>query len=499
MSEKKPYQVLALKYRPMTFEEMVGQKAVVRTLQNAITSNRVGQAYLFSGTRGVGKTTAARILAKALNCAHGPTPTPCNACEFCLEINEDHSVDYMEIDGASNRGIDDIRNLRELVKYKAMRSRTKIITIDEVHQITKDGFNALLKTLEEPPENTVFIFATTEFTKVPATIVSRCQPFEFRRVAERDIIDHLAFVARKEGLTISPLGLGLIASAADGSVRDSLSLLDQAVAFCGETVDDEALREILGTVNRELLFEFSSAVLGGRSDQVFPLVEKVFDSGYDFRAFGKELIQHFRNLLVVRSMPRAEDVLLVDADEMNRLRAEAQKATDEELLRLLQALQAGEAGLRFSSDPQIALEILLVKLCHFGKLVPLKDLLRDFEPMKRADGPIPAGPTSPPGPSRPAPPAMTPPPPFPRAVPAGEKTPVFPAAGTAPERPASRPPGRPAVPPETRRPAPAGPPRRDGETTAAVEDPNVQMFLRGMKGRVVSVEPMKGLRNGEED
>ncbi|MBM3312750.1 MAG: DNA polymerase III subunit gamma/tau [Candidatus Aminicenantes bacterium] len=493
MSEKKPYQVLARKYRPMTFEEMVGQKAVVQTLQNAITSNRVGQAYLFSGTRGVGKTTAARILAKALNCAHGPTPTPCNACEFCLEINGDHSVDYMEIDGASNRGIDDIRNLRELVKYKAMRSRTKIITIDEVHQITKDGFNALLKTLEEPPENTVFIFATTEFTKVPATIVSRCQHFEFRRVSGRDIIDHLAFVARKEGLTVSPFGLGLLASAADGSVRDALSLLDQAVAFCGETVDDDALREILGTVNRELLFEFSSAILGGRSDEVFPLVEKVFDSGYDFRAFGKELIQHFRNLLLVRSMPRAEDVLLFDADEMNRLRAEAQKATDEELLRYLQALQAGEAGLRFSSDPQIALEILLVKLCHFGKLVPIKDLLREFEPMKKA-GQIP-----PPAPSRPSSPVASPPPAFPKPAPAGEKAPAFPRAAPASERPVSRPTGRPAVPPETPRPAPAGPPRRDAETAAAVQDSNVQMFLRAMKGRVVSVEPMKGLRNGEEE
>jgi len=489
------YLVLARKYRPKTFEEMVGQKAVVRTLQNAIKSDRVAQAYLFSGMRGVGKTTAARILAKALNCGRGPTPTPCNACDFCREIDDDHAVDYLEIDGASNRGIDDIRSLRELVKYKALRSRTKIIYIDEVHQITKDGFNALLKTLEEPPENTVFIFATTEFQKVPATIVSRCQHFEFKRASQREIMDHLAVVAEKEGLTISPYGLGLIAAAADGSLRDSQSLLDQAVAFCGERVEDEALKEILGTINRDLLFAFSSAVLAEQADRVFPLIEKVLDSGYDLRAFAKELIQHFRNLLVVRTMSRPEDILLFNPEDMNRLRAEAEKAEDEELLRYLQALQAGEPNLRYSSNPQITLETLLVKLCHFRKLVPLKELIRDLEPAKKALGradlasaPPPAGRND-----GPAVPAVTTRKPFSgrEPKPAGQTGASW---GRPSDRPAP-PPAPPVMPPPSR---PAGPPR-DGQTEAARKDPNVKMFLERMKGRIVSVEPTKGRREGGEE
>ncbi|MCK4759578.1 MAG: DNA polymerase III subunit gamma/tau, partial [Candidatus Aminicenantes bacterium] len=203
------YLIYARKYRPQTFEEMIGQKPIVRTLQNAIKNNRVAQAYIFSGMRGVGKTTAARILAKALNCQQGPTPTPCNKCEFCKEINEDHSIDVLEIDGASNRGIDDVRSLREGVKYKPIRSRYKVIIIDEVHMLTREAFNALLKTLEEPPPHTVFIFATTEFHKVPATIVSRCQHFEFKKISQKEIIKHLIDITQKEKIEVSSYGLNL--------------------------------------------------------------------------------------------------------------------------------------------------------------------------------------------------------------------------------------------------------------------------------------------------
>ena len=198
------YEIFARKYRPKTFEEVIGQKSVVQTSQNAITSGRIAQAYLFSGVRGTGKTTVARVLAKALNCVNGPTPQPCNKCEFCTAINEDRAIDVLEIDGASNRGIDDIKALREALKYRAIYTRYKVIIIDEVHQITKEGFNALLKTLEEPPAKTVFIFATTEFNKVPPTIVSRCQHFEFRKISHKDIINHLMEITRKEGITVTP-------------------------------------------------------------------------------------------------------------------------------------------------------------------------------------------------------------------------------------------------------------------------------------------------------
>jgi DNA polymerase-3 subunit gamma/tau len=335
------YEVFARKYRPKTFEDMIGQKPIVQTLQNAIRADRVAQAYLFSGMRGVGKTTAARILAKALNCQSGPTPTPCNVCEFCREIMEDRSLDVLEIDGASNRGIDDIRALRDAVKYKAMRGRYKIIIIDEVHQVTGPAFNALLKTLEEPPDNTIFIFATTEFHKVPPTIVSRCQHFEFKKVAQGKIINHLQMIATKEEITISPSGLALIANASEGSIRDALSLLDQAVAFCGNAVADGDLKEILGTINTDLLFEFSTAIFDERADRIFGLVEKVMDSGYDLRPFYKELVHHFRNLLLVSTIEKPGDLLFASAEELARLKDEARKVSGEEQKEWYQKLWPG--------------------------------------------------------------------------------------------------------------------------------------------------------------
>ncbi len=380
------YLILARKYRPQTFEDMVGQRSVVQTLQNAIRTKRVTQAYLFSGMRGTGKTTAARILAKALNCVEGPTPTPCNVCEECLAIVEDRSLDVLEIDGASSGGIDQIRTLRESLKYKPIHSRTKVIIIDEVHQVTGPAFNALLKTLEEPPANTVFIFATTEFNKVPATIVSRCQHFEFKKISRKEIINHLMDIAKKENITISPNGLGLIADASEGSLRDAQSLLDQAVAFSGELVNDDELKEILGSISADLLYEGSSAVLDERPEAVFPFVDRLVEGGTDLRVFFKEFIEHFRNLLLARSVEDARDILALNGAELERLRAEAGKASAEDLLRHLLALQQAEAGLRYSSHPRIFLESLLVKLCHFRKLVPLADLLAEVEALQGAAG-----------------------------------------------------------------------------------------------------------------
>ncbi len=380
------YLIFARKYRPQTFEDMVGQRSVVQTLQNAIRTKRVTQAYLFSGMRGTGKTTAARILAKALNCVEGPTPTPCNVCEECVAIVEDRSLDVLEIDGASSGGIDQIRTLRESLKYKPIHSRTKVIIIDEVHQVTGPAFNALLKTLEEPPANTVFIFATTEFNKVPATIVSRCQHFEFKKISRKEIINHLMDIAKKENITISPNGLGLIADASEGSLRDAQSLLDQAVAFSGEVVNDEELKEILGSISADLLYEGSSAVLDEKPEAVFPFVDRLVEGGTDLRIFFKEFIEHFRNLLLARSVDDARDILALNGAELERLRAEAGKAGAEDLLRHLLAIQQAEAGLRYSSHPRIFLESLLVKLCHFRKLVPLADLLAEVEALQGSTG-----------------------------------------------------------------------------------------------------------------
>jgi DNA polymerase-3 subunit gamma/tau len=377
------YLIYARKYRPKTFEEMIGQKPIVQTLQNAIKNDRVAQAYIFSGMRGVGKTTAARILAKALNCKQGPTPTPCNKCEFCQGINEDRSIDVLEIDGASNRGIDEVRSLREGVKYKPIHSRYKVIIIDEVHQLTDPAFNALLKTLEEPPPHTVFIFATTEFHKVPKTIVSRCQHFEFKKISQRDIINHLIDITQKEKIEVSSYGMNLIADAADGSLRDAQSLLDKAVAFSGEIIRDEDLKEVLGTISREILFAFSGAILEERPDEIFSLVEKVIEYGYDLRFFFRELIQHLRNLLLVKSIPDPQDLLPLNEEEINDLKKEAEKASKEEILRYLVVLQQGEQELKYSSHPRIYLEVFLVKLCHFKQIADLKDIIKDIEELKK--------------------------------------------------------------------------------------------------------------------
>jgi len=397
------YVIFARKYRPKTFGEMVGQTAVVQTLQNAIKAGRVGQAYIFAGMRGTGKTTVARILAKALNCQHGPTPTPCNMCEFCREIDGDRSVDVLEIDGASSRTVDDIGPIRDTAKYKPIHSRYKIIYIDEVHMLSAHAFNALLKTLEEPPERTVFIFATTEFHKVPATIISRCQHFEFKKISQKGIINNLLGIAREEKITISPTGLSLIAQAAEGSLRDAQSLLDQAVAFSGEVIQDDDLKVILGTISREILFECSSMILDQAPDGVFSLVEKVMEKGYDLRFFYRELIHHFRDLMLVKSVQEVEGLLPLNPEELQQLRQEADKTSLEDILRYLQALQQAEQGLRFSSHPQIYLETLLVKLCHFQKIVPLRELLAQVQKSGQGSG----GSPSPPGGDRPRPFALS--------------------------------------------------------------------------------------------
>ncbi|MEE8377158.1 MAG: DNA polymerase III subunit gamma/tau [Candidatus Aminicenantaceae bacterium] len=452
------YLIFARKYRPMTFEEMIGQKAIVQTLRNAIKNDRVAQAYIFSGMRGVGKTTAARILAKALNCQHGPSPTPCNKCEFCREVNEDRSIDVFEIDGASNRGIDDVRSLRESVKYKPIHSRNKVIIIDEVHMLTKEAFNALLKTLEEPPPHTVFIFATTEFHKVPATILSRCQHFEFKKISQKEIINHLLDITQKEKITISSLGLTLLAKAAEGSLRDVQSLLDQAVAFSGENIRDEDLKEILGVMNREMLMECASIIFDDKPGAVFSLVEKVITNGYDLRFFFKELVSHFRNLLLIKTVDTPQDLIPLTDEDLAVMKAQANLASSEEILRFLVALQQGEQGLKFSSHPRIYLETLLVKLCHFKKITPIKTLLQELETFKKGlDSSTPKRePMAAPEPRKTVPPQIK------------------------PENP------------EKTSPNPSDTPlKKEKDADVALKDPTVQNFMKTFKAQIISVESLK--------
>jgi DNA polymerase-3 subunit gamma/tau len=347
--------------------------------------------------------------------------------------------------------------------------------------LSTHAFNALLKTLEEPPPSTVFIFATTEFHKVPATIISRCQHFEFKKVSQKDIINHLMDICKKEGLTISPYGLGLIAEASDGSIRDAQSLLDQAVAFCGENIGDQELKEILGTVSQDLLFEFSSAVLEEKPQAVFSLVEKVIESGHDLRFFFKELVEHFRNLLLIASVENAQDLLAFNPEELKRLKEESQKASSEDFLRCLQALQQAEPGMRYSSHPQIYFEALLVRLCHFKKIVLLKDLLEEIEKIKK-EGTMSAESlprTS--WPSRPPIKAQEKVETLPGPSARAETKPPAAASQTSIERPKDE------------------PVKQEREMDIALKDPAVKTFMNTFKARVLSVEPIKGKAKEEED
>src|SRR5581483_2347806 len=298
------YLVLARKWRPQTFKDIVGQGHVTQVLRNAIAAGRIAHAYLFTGVRGVGKTTAARVLAKALNCERGPAADPCNECSQCVEITEGRSLDVYEIDGASNRGIDEVRQIIENVKYQPARSRFKIYIIDEVHQVTKDAFNALLKTLEEPPEFVKFILATTEPHRLPETILSRCQRFDFRRIQTREAIERLSEIAGKESLKISAGALLLLAREAEGSMRDAQSLLEQMLSYAppesGASIDERLVESILGVTDRRVLYDLSAAVLQGDAKKAVEIVAQVVDQGKDVTRLSRELVEHFRNLLVAR-------------------------------------------------------------------------------------------------------------------------------------------------------------------------------------------------------
>ncbi|MFZ1817162.1 MAG: DNA polymerase III subunit gamma/tau [Nitrospira sp.] len=358
------YQVSARKYRPGTFDDVIGQSHVVQTLMNSIATKRIAHAFLFSGTRGVGKTTVARILAKALNCEQGPTGTPCNTCANCQEITQGTSVDVVEIDGASNTSVDDVREIRENVKFTPFRGQYRVYIIDEVHMLSNSAFNALLKTLEEPPSHVVFIFATTEIHKIPATILSRCQHYNFRRISKAEIVQRLRHVADQDGLTIEDRSLMALARASEGSMRDGLSLLDRIIAFGGNTIRHEDLEALLGAVPQERIRAMVEAVIQQDSAKALQVIAALLDQGHDVRAYCADLVEYVRNMLVaavVPSGPELRSLIEATEEDLTQLARDAERFTVEQLQELFRMYAAAEDSLRVSAHPRFVLETAAVR------------------------------------------------------------------------------------------------------------------------------------------
>ncbi len=376
------YLVLARKWRPQTFADLIGQDHVSRTLKNAIESGRVAHAFLFTGARGVGKTSAARILAKALNCERGPTPEPCNDCPACGEITAGASVDVFEIDGASNTGVDDIRDLRDTVKYLPARCRYKIFIIDEVHMLSTNAFNALLKTLEEPPAHVKFIFATTEPHKLPITILSRCQRFDFKRIPLAVIALHLRNIVTHEKIAITDSGLTMIARKGDGSMRDALSVLDQVLAFCGEQVGDQEVVTLLGVVDRRLLMEASEAVFARDCPAALDIVKRVDSFGYNMRQFCQELIDHFRSMAIIKAVGPVAELPDLSEAEFLEIRKQAAPTELDNLQRYLAILLKAESEMSHSTFPRLILEMALLKMATLVPIVPVNEILERLKALE---------------------------------------------------------------------------------------------------------------------
>jgi DNA polymerase-3 subunit gamma/tau len=359
-------QVLTLKYRPRTFAELLIQDHVKNTLIKAIENDRLANAYLFAGPRGVGKTTTARILAKSLNCLSydRPTVNPCNHCSACVEIAESRSMDVLEIDGASNRGIDQVRELRENIKYAPASFRYKVYIIDEVHMLTKEAFNALLKTLEEPPRHAKFIFATTAPHEVPGTILSRCQRFDFRKATVNEIVERLKWLATKENIRISEPALAAIARRADGAIRDAEGLLDMLATYSPEGIELPHVEELLGLVPADLFYQYADIISDNQPQPLFDFIDRLFTAGYDLFEFYAGAVQHFRNLLLIRMGSNPAEALL--PEEINRLQKQAAKFELARLINIINTLSSCERQARDSLLPKILLEIISLKLMDFG-------------------------------------------------------------------------------------------------------------------------------------
>ncbi len=377
------YLVLARKWRPQSFTDLIGQEHVGQTLVNAIRSGRVHHAFLFTGARGVGKTSAARILAKALNCEKGLSDQPCNACASCLEITAGQGLDVLEIDGASNTGVDDIRALRDNIRYLPSRSRFKIFIIDEVHMLSTSAFNALLKTLEEPPAHAKFIFATTEPHKIPVTILSRCQRFDFRKIPLQRIARRLREICEAEHLQISEQSLVLIARHAEGSMRDALSTLDQVIAFSGDQVNDDDVLALLGMVDRRLLLDTLDAILQRDSHRLLDIVHRVDQLGHALRQFTLELIELFRGLVICKVVEEPEGLLDLVDDELRELRKLAEAASLEDLQRIVTLLMKVQTELVHSPYPLLTLEMALVKVANLAPTQEISRLIQHLDSLEK--------------------------------------------------------------------------------------------------------------------
>ncbi|RLB84223.1 MAG: DNA polymerase III subunit gamma/tau [Deltaproteobacteria bacterium] len=377
------YLVLARKYRPQTFDQVIKQDHVTQTLTNAISSGRVAHAILFAGPRGTGKTTVARILAKAMNCKDGPVPVPCNECRSCREITTGSAVDVFEIDGASNNSVDQIRELRENVKYMPAHSLYKIYIIDEVHMLSTAAFNALLKTLEEPPPHVMFVFATTEPRKIPITILSRCQRHDFRRINVESISKHMKELCAKEGVKIAVDSLELIAREAGGSMRDGLSLLDQVMSCTKGAITHEHVLNILGVIDREIIFNLSAAILRGEIQEVLDILDEIYSSGHDMKKLYADLIEHFRNLLIVKMVEKSDRLVDIPSHETDLMLDQVKEVTRTFLNQILDLLFKEEIFILNSTQPRLAIEMVFIKMFQMKPVLPIDVLIEKLDNLRK--------------------------------------------------------------------------------------------------------------------
>ena len=372
------YLVLARKWRPRGFDDLIGQESIIRVLTNSLEQGKIAHAYLFSGPRGVGKTSTARILAKALNCKNGPTSAPCGACSFCTSITDGSSIDVMEIDGASNNSVNDIRDLRERVKYVPSGGRYKVYIIDETHMLSDAAFNALLKTLEEPPPHVVFVLATTAPGKIPATVLSRCQHLPFRRIPGHKIKERLKNIANTEGISITDPALEMVARAADGSLRDSLTILDQISSFSSD-INESEVSDLLGITDFGLLSQLSVALIEGKREDMITITSELAEKGADIRSFVRELIQFFRNLLVSSIVKDPGKILDIGTEEIDFIKNILKETSEEQLTLILSELLSAEIDIKNSSSPRLAFEISLLKASFLKDMKPLKEIIENIE------------------------------------------------------------------------------------------------------------------------